>query len=77
LVSTLKNDATQPVINGPASGLSNPGTVNNPQIIYVNGDLTITGNTTGYGILVVTGTLTIKGTSGALVHSTTVQLTVQ
>lgn len=62
LVSTLKANATQPVINGPANGLANPGTVGNPQIIYVNGDLTITGNTTGYGILVVTGTLTMKGT---------------
>ena len=64
LVSTMKSNATQPVINGPASGLPNPGTVGNPQIIYVNGDLTISGNTQGYGILVVTGTLTVSGTVG-------------
>ena len=64
LVSTLKNNATQPVINGPASGLSNPGTLANPQIIYVNGDLSVSGNTQGYGILVVTGTLNISGTVG-------------
>jgi Tfp pilus assembly protein PilX len=62
LVSTLKADATQPVINGPASGLANPGTQVNPQIIYVNGDLNISGNTVGYGVLVVTGNLTISGT---------------
>ena len=66
LVSTLKADVTQPALNCPpssggCSGLSNPGTVGNPQIIYVNGDLTITGNMTGYGVLVVTGTLTMKG----------------
>ena len=30
--------------------------------MYVNGDLTLTGNGNGYGILVVTGTLTVKGT---------------
>jgi hypothetical protein len=64
LVSTIKADVTQPVLNCPTgcSGLSNPGTVGTPQIIYVNGDLTITGNLTGYGVLVVTGTLTMKGT---------------
>jgi hypothetical protein len=62
LVSTLKADATQPVINGPASGLANPGSQINPQIIYVNGDLSISGNTVGYGVLVVTGNLTISGT---------------
>jgi hypothetical protein len=67
LVSQLKNDATQPVINGiptAATSLSNPGTAANPQIIYVNGSLTLSGNTQGYGILVVTGTLTISGTVG-------------
>jgi Tfp pilus assembly protein PilX len=64
MVSTMKANATQPVINGPASGLSNPGTLGNPQIIYVNGDLSISGNTQGYGILVVTGTLNISGNVG-------------
>lgn len=64
LMSNVLNDATQPVLNcqSGCSGLSNPGTVNAPQIIYVNGNLTLTGNTTGYGILAVTGTLNIKGT---------------
>ena len=69
LVSQLKADATQPVLNCPpsaggCSGLSNPGTAGVPQIIYVNGDLTLTGTTQGYGILVVTGTLTMKGYTG-------------
>jgi hypothetical protein len=68
LVSTLKNDVTQPVIDGrthgAATGLSNPGTAAAPQIIYVNGDLTLSGNVTGYGILVVTGTFTASGNVG-------------
>lgn len=60
----MKNNVTQPVINGPVKGLSNPGTAAAPQIIYVNGDLTLSGNTQGYGILVVTGTLTMQGSTG-------------
>ena len=64
LVSTMKANVTQPVINGPASSLPNYGTATDPQIVYVNGDLTLSGNAQGYGILVVTGTLTIKGTVG-------------
>jgi hypothetical protein len=35
-----------------------------PQIIYVNGDLTLSGSVTGYGILVVTGTFTVSGNVG-------------
>lgn len=64
LVSTIKNSVTQPIINGPATNPSNMGTASAPQIMYVNGDLTLDGSYTGYGILVVTGTLTAKGTSG-------------
>ena len=37
-------------------------TLASPQIVYVNGDLTLSGSSTGYGILIVTGTLTLKGT---------------
>ena len=40
------------------------GSVSSPEIIYVNGDLTLSGNITGYGILVVTGTHTAAGTVG-------------
>ena len=64
LVGDLKNDVTQPVINGPARNPANMGSLNAPQIIYVNGDLTLTGNQVGYGILIVTGTLTATGTTG-------------
>jgi Tfp pilus assembly protein PilX len=66
LMSTIKADITQPVVNGTPtaatdSSFTSPGTLAAPQIIYVNGDLTLSGNFTGYGILVVTGTFTAKG----------------
>jgi Tfp pilus assembly protein PilX len=64
LVSTVKSNVTQPVITGPASNIASPGTLAAPQIIYVNGDLTLSGNVTGYGILVVTGTFTASGNVG-------------
>jgi hypothetical protein len=67
LVSTLKNDVTQPVV---ASGSSYSGggaafnsSATHPQIVYANGDLTLGGSLTGYGILVVTGTLTMHGSA--------------
>jgi autotransporter-associated beta strand protein len=62
LSSAIKSTVTQPVVTGPASSLSNYGTQAAPQIVYVNGDLTLSGNTNAYGILVVTGTLELKGT---------------
>jgi Tfp pilus assembly protein PilX len=45
---------------------SNPGSFNlgsssSPQISYVDGDLSLSGNTTGYGVLVVTGSLHMGG----------------
>ncbi|HEV2522753.1 MAG TPA: hypothetical protein VGT24_10275 [Candidatus Acidoferrales bacterium] len=64
LVSTIKNNVTQPVINGPVTNIASPGTAAAPQIIYVNGNLTLSGNVTGYGILVVTGTFTASGYVG-------------
>ena len=64
LLTTLKNDVTQPVITGPASSISNVGSLASPQIIYVNGDLTLSGNVTGYGILVVTGNFQADGKVG-------------
>lgn len=36
---------------------------NNPQVVYVNGDLDISGNNPGSGVLVVTGNLTYDGNS--------------
>src|SRR6266852_3849327 len=61
------NTLTGPVNNLSAAQL---GTASNPQITIVQadpnvpgstGDLTLTGNNTGYGILVVTGNLTFSG----------------
>ena len=52
-------------INGTANGSGTSacsgsyGTDANPQITYVNGDVTVSG---GAGVLVVTGTMTISGT---------------
>ncbi len=67
MLARIKSNVTQPVLTGAQTGLSNPGTSASPQIIYVDGDLTIpdikTGFT-GYGILVVTGTYTASGNTG-------------
>ncbi len=67
LASTLMSAVTQPVITGPysSSGGGNTfgSTLASPQIVYVNGDATIGGSQTGYGILVVTGNLTYHGTA--------------
>src|SRR5260370_31548926 len=63
LLATIKGNATQ-VLTGNQSGLSNPGTAASPEIIYVNGDLSLSGAVTGYGILVVTGTFSPAGTVG-------------
>jgi len=37
------------------------GTAANPKIIYVSGDLSITGSVTGYGIFIVKGNVTMNG----------------
>lgn len=62
-MNTIQGNATQ-VLTGPLSSLSNPGTSSSPQVIYVNGDLSLSGNTTVYGLLVVTGTLSMGGNVG-------------
>ena len=62
LVSNITQVANN-VIQGPASTVP-MGSASNPQITVVNGDLTLSGNNTGYGILVVTGTLTFSGNTG-------------
>ena len=66
LVNAIESDANQ-VLDGtstPVTSISNPGTASSPQIIAVNGDLTLTGNTTGYGTLLVTGTFSPGGHVG-------------
>ena len=63
LIAIIKNNATQ-VVQGPASGLPDYGSPSSPTIAYVDGDLSISGNATGYGLLVVTGTYTASGNVG-------------
>jgi hypothetical protein len=63
MLATIKNNATQ-VLTGNQNGLSSPGTSTMGEIIYVNGNLTLSGNVTGYGILVVTGTFSAGGNTG-------------
>ncbi len=43
------------------SGNRTLGTKENPQIIYVGGDLTISGNITGYAVFIVKGNINING----------------
>ncbi len=70
IAKVADNTLTGPVNNLTAAQL---GTASNPQITIVQadpnvpgstGDLTLTGNNTGYGILVVTGNLTFSGNNG-------------
>jgi len=63
LLTILKDNANQD-IKGPASSLPSYGSPSAPLITYVEGDLTLSGDITGYGILVVTGTYTSSGTVG-------------
>src|SRR2546428_13269019 len=63
LIAIIKNNATQ-VVQEPASGLPDYGSPSSPTIAYVDGDLSISGNATGYGLLVVTGTYTASGNVG-------------
>jgi Tfp pilus assembly protein PilX len=65
LVQTITQSANN-VLTGPVSGLTAAqlGSATSPQITVVNGDLSISGNNTGYGLLVVTGTLSFSGSNG-------------
>ncbi len=63
LLTAIQQNATN-VVQGPVSTLPTFGSPSNPVINFVNGDLTLSGNITGYGILVVTGTYTSSGTVG-------------
>jgi Tfp pilus assembly protein PilX len=67
LVSTIQQSATQ-VVAGPSGCLANWGTAASPTVTVItgqqNGNLTCSGNHTGYGLLVVTGTLNFGGDIG-------------
>ena len=64
LVANVASNADASV-NGPATAADMPPAMNagNPMTVVVNGDLSLSGFT-GYGVLVVTGTLTYTGDSG-------------
>lgn len=63
LLATIKANANY-TYSGNQSSLTNPGTSGAPVINYVDGDLSLSGSVTGYGILVVTGTFTPSGNVG-------------
>jgi Tfp pilus assembly protein PilX len=63
LVATIQANADQ-VVQGPVSSLPNIGTAASPTITVVNGDLSLQGAQTGYGILVVTGNFSAGGSVG-------------
>ena len=57
-VQNLQSYVTSPVLTGTVTSL--PATTTS-SVTYVDGNLTLSGNPTGYGVLVVTGTLTFSG----------------
>jgi hypothetical protein len=62
-VAQARNAAQIVVTNGVAAAMSWGNATTGPQyIVYREGNLKVTGNTTGAGILVVNGDLTISGT---------------
>ncbi|MBI1750800.1 MAG: hypothetical protein HY234_05915 [Acidobacteria bacterium] len=63
IITQIRASATQ-VVTGPVSSLASYGSPSAPVIAVVNGDLSLSGNITGYGILVVTGRLTVTGDVG-------------
>jgi hypothetical protein len=68
-LNQLVNKVTQSadlVINGNATQSNMPSTMSasNPMTVVVNGDFSMTGNYTGYGLLIVTGNFSYSGTTG-------------
>jgi hypothetical protein len=66
--NTLQNvtGAADLVINGNATQADMPGTMSasNPMTVVVNGDFSMTGGYTGYGLIVVTGNFSYSGNTG-------------
>ena len=60
IVQDVQNVATQ-TFSGDYTGIPNLGTSGSPQVTVVDGNLTLSGATSGTGILLVTGTLTYSG----------------
>lgn len=65
LVQSLVGGANQ-VVAGPTTSdaVTSLGSATNPVTVVVQGDFTLNGNVTGYGILVVTGNLIVNGPAG-------------
>src|SRR6202020_2020452 len=64
-VQTITN-AADLVINGSATQANMPAGMSaaNSMTVVVNGDFSMTGNYTGYGLLVVTGNFSYSGSTG-------------
>jgi hypothetical protein len=83
IVSTALSQPSPPVVSlpgGNVTGNTTLGTVASPQITYYDGDTTIkaTGNSSGSGILIVNGGLTIQGNldfTGLIIVLGTTQIT--
>jgi hypothetical protein len=65
LVQTIEQNADL-VISGNATNANMPSQMSatNPMVVVVDGDFSMTGNYTGYGLLVVTGNFAYSGTTG-------------
>jgi hypothetical protein len=65
LIQTVSQSADL-VINGNATQANMPAAMSasNPMTVVVNGDFSMTGNFTGYGLLIVTGNFSYSGTDG-------------
>ncbi|HKV25001.1 MAG TPA: pilus assembly PilX N-terminal domain-containing protein [Candidatus Acidoferrum sp.] len=65
MVQTISQNADA-VLTGPVTNANMPGAMSaaNPMTVVVNGDFSMSGNFTGYGVLVVTGNFTATGTTG-------------
>jgi hypothetical protein len=62
VINQIHDQANNVYGNNPGS--VDLGTADHPVVNFVDGDLTLSGNNTGYGILVITGTLHLSGNFG-------------
>ena len=63
VVKSITNAASE-IVPGPATTLPNYGSSSNPVVAVVQGDLSTSGDVTGYGILLVTGNFTVNANFG-------------
>jgi cytoskeletal protein CcmA (bactofilin family) len=60
-MENLRKIADTVIFGGTKSGNITMGTKQNPLIVFVDGDLSLSGNVTGYGCFIVKGNLSISG----------------